>query len=149
MQIDSYLDRIGKPYVIFLLIAHILYIVTYLGLLSNNETYIKTLNIALQTFIVVFLLIRFNPLRKKYEVKPVDVEIIFGSAFLLGTNLISVELSWLFKPVLDKITGFGNQAKAEVNNVKQSIRDTNKTGNGTSNGNSKPLSVTVESLPPK
>jgi len=149
MQIDSYLDRTGKHYVILLLIAHILYIVTYLGLLSIDEAYIKTLNIALQTFVVVFLLIRFNPLRKKYEVKPVDIEIIFGSAVLLGINLISVELSWFFKPVLDKITGFGNKAKAEVNNVKQTIRSTIKPSNGNSQGNSKPLSVSFESVPPK
>jgi len=51
-----------------------------------SESIINNLNIAIQTFISVVLIIRFNPLRK-VNMTENDREIIFGTAVFLFGNL--------------------------------------------------------------
>lgn len=92
MKLDSYL--IPLYYGSFLLI-NIVYIFVFLGIFSTTPTLIKYLNIGIQAFLCFFLMIRFHPfrdIREKFIAKQSDIIFIFGSAFILFTNLVLVEL---------------------------------------------------------
>jgi hypothetical protein len=86
-KIDNIFDLIKKPIYLFLIIlVHLLYIITYFGILSYNVKYIDYLNIGIQLFICLFLIIRFHPFRK-HHLKEFDANIIFGSAIYILINL--------------------------------------------------------------
>jgi hypothetical protein len=83
--------------------VHILYIVAFFGIVSVDKSYIHSLNVLIQVFIVLFLLYRFNPLRKNIKLTEADSTIAFGSAILLATNLIGVELARWINPFVADI----------------------------------------------
>jgi hypothetical protein len=92
MKVDSVL--IPLYYGSFLII-NIVYIFVFLGIFSTTPTLIKYLNICIQAFLCLFLMIRFHPFRDnrvKFIAKQSDIIFIFGSAFILFTNLVLVEL---------------------------------------------------------
>ena len=97
--IDQHIDTIRLPYLAMMAISHIVYFIAFFGIRLMEDSYIHLLNIFTQTFIVGFLLFRFHPFRKEFVVKPVDLNIVFGSAILLTTNLLFVEYAKLF-PIL-------------------------------------------------
>lgn len=94
--IDQHIDTIRLPYLILISIPYIVYFVAFFGIRTLDNTYIHSLNVITQTFIVIFLLYRFHPFRKEFTLKPVDVNIILGSALLLATNLVLVEYAKMF-----------------------------------------------------
>ena len=96
--IDKHIDIARYPYLVLVFLVHFCYFVAFFGILTIEETYMRYLNVITQTFIVVFLLYRFHPFRTQFVIKPVDLTVVFGSALLLGTNLVSVELSKLRLP---------------------------------------------------
>ena len=97
--IDKYLEQGTWVYLFLLGIIHLSYFIAFFGIFVVNPEYIHALNVFVQIFVVVFLLLRFHPFRNHYAVKRGDQTIIFGSAFLLGTNLISVEFAkWIPLP---------------------------------------------------
>jgi hypothetical protein len=100
--IDQHIDTVRLPYLAIMAISHIVYFIAFFGIRLMEDSYIHLLNIFTQTFIVGFLLFRFHPFRKEFVVKPVDLNIVFGSAILLATNLVFVEYAKLF-PVLGVI----------------------------------------------
>lgn len=79
-------------YIISLLFIHLGYLAVFFGVFAAIPTFIKYLNIGVQILLCFFLMIRFHPFRENYKLKPVDIMFIFGSAFLLFTNLVLVEL---------------------------------------------------------
>ena len=85
--VENLLDKIKEPlyrgslYVIFFL-----YFVAFFGLYSYNQKYLYYLQLFMQAFVCIFLIVRFHPFRKHY-LKPFDANIIFGSAVVLLTNL--------------------------------------------------------------
>ena len=86
-KIDDLFEIIKKPFYIFLLaLLHVLYIGTYFGIMRYNVKYIDYLNIGVQLFICLFLIIRFHPFRN-HHLKEFDANIIFGSAMYLLINL--------------------------------------------------------------
>ena len=86
-KIDDLFEIIKKPFYIFLLVLlHVLYIGTYIGIIRYNVKYVDYLNIGVQLFICLFLIIRFHPFRK-HDLKEFDGDIIFGSAIYLLINL--------------------------------------------------------------
>ena len=92
MKLDSYL--IPLYYGSFLLI-NIVYVFVFLGIFSTTPTLIKYLNIGIQAFLCFFLMIKFHPFRdyqEKFIAKQSDIIFIFGSDFILFTNLVLVEL---------------------------------------------------------
>ncbi len=100
-KIDNALDKTYFPFFGLIIITNALYLVTYLGLMNIDKKYTEILNIVIQAFICIFLLLRFNPLRE-HELRQYDAKIIFASAVLLGTNLVgSVYNDW---PILSKIS---------------------------------------------
>ena len=97
------LDAIKKPfYIITMLILHVLYILVFFGIYTVNPIYIDALNILIQTFIGVFLVVRFFPLRK-YVLRDFDGHIIFGAGSFLLTNLTFTEGKKLYEQYKPKI----------------------------------------------
>lgn len=94
-NVDKILLNSYKPFLILIILAHILYAVTLLGIIYINTEYIHVLNVITQTFICIFLLIRFNPYRD-HKLHEYDVRVIFGSAILLLSNLFATEISKTF-----------------------------------------------------
>jgi hypothetical protein len=73
-------------YFVTLLSLHIAYFLMYFDIMKFNETVINYSDIAIQTFICLVLLLRFNPWRK-VQLTDYDRDIIFGSAVILLGNL--------------------------------------------------------------
>lgn len=78
-------------YIGTLIVIHTIYLAVFLGIFTTVPNFVNYLNIGIQTFLCLFLMIRFHPFREKYILKPADTMFIFGSAFLLFTNLVLVE----------------------------------------------------------
>jgi hypothetical protein len=78
-------------------LIHFLYFATFIGMFAVNQLYVNYLNVFIQTFIVLFLAARFHPFRSQpHRITTTDTTIVFGSAILLGTNLLTVEFAkWL------------------------------------------------------
>jgi len=80
------LNRTTYIYFVTLFSLHIAYFLTFFDIMKFNETVINFSDIAIQTFICFFLLLRFNPWRK-VQLTDYDRNIIFGSAVILLGNL--------------------------------------------------------------
>jgi hypothetical protein len=89
--IDDFLDGLVPYYIYGIVFFHISYIVLFIGLFEFNKEYLSILDISIQTFVCIFLIIRFNPFRK-HIFKPSDAKIIFGSATFLLLNLSFVKI---------------------------------------------------------
>lgn len=87
------IDTLKKPVYWGLFgLLYILYGITFFHIINVNPMWIRLLSTAIQSLICLFLLVRFNPFRK-HELREFDGQIIFASAFLLLTNLVSTEFS--------------------------------------------------------
>jgi hypothetical protein len=89
--IDNFLDRLVPYYIYGIIFFHVAYVLLFIGLFQFNKEYLSILDISIQTFICIFLIIRFNPFRK-HILRPSDAQIIFGSATFLLLNLGFVKL---------------------------------------------------------
>lgn len=101
-------------YIVSLFLINITYLAVFLGFFATTPSYVKYLNIGIQCFICFFLMVRFHPFREKYHLRDSDIMIIFGSAFILFTNLVLVELVQI--PTIgiyinDAFKWFGNTTK--------------------------------------
>jgi len=87
-------DHVAIPiYLVSLFLIYIGYLAFFLGIFATIPTYVKYMNIGVQFFLCFFLMIRFHPFREKYHpLKKVDTTFIFGTGFILFTNLVLVEL---------------------------------------------------------
>jgi hypothetical protein len=91
-RVVAFIERIKLPtYIISIATLYISYFVIFFGIFRVAGKYIRAIQIAIQSIICIFLLIRFNPFMKP-ELKPYDSNIIFTSAGLLLTNVIIVEV---------------------------------------------------------
>ena len=87
------IDNVAIPiYLISLLLIHIGYLAVFFGVFATVPTLVNYLNVGVQFFLCFFLMIRFHPFRETYNLKPADIMFIFGSAFILFTNLVLVEI---------------------------------------------------------
>lgn len=85
--IDNILDKIASPiYHWLIILLYIIYLAAFFGILYVNNAYIHHLDVFIQTFIAVILIIRFNPFRK-HVLKESDNTLIFASAFFLLMNV--------------------------------------------------------------
>ena len=89
--IDNFLDGLVPYYIYGIIFFHVAYVLLFIGLFQFNKEYLNILDISIQTFICIFLIIRFNPFRK-HILRPSDAQIIFGSATFLLLNLGFVKL---------------------------------------------------------
>jgi hypothetical protein len=86
-KVENLLDNIKEPlYRGSLFIIFFLYFVAFFGLYSYNQKYLYYLQLFMQAFVCIFLIVRFHPFRT-HSLKPFDANIIFGSAVVLLTNL--------------------------------------------------------------
>jgi len=90
-HIDNFLDGLVPYYIYGIAFFHVAYVFVFIGLFEFNKYYLSILDISIQTFICLFLIIRFNPFRK-HVLRPSDAKIIFGSATFLLLNLSFVKL---------------------------------------------------------
>jgi len=87
------IDHVAIPvYLVSLLFINISYLAVFLGIFATTPILVKYMNIGIQCFLCFFLMIRFHPFREKYQLKKVDIMFIFGTGFILFTNLVLVEL---------------------------------------------------------
>ena len=103
-HIENAMDHIKKPvYITGLVIIYIIYILAYLGLVNYNTSIVDYLNIGIQLFVSLFLMIKFHPYRK-HELREFDAQIIFGCAMFLLVNLGLTEYFERFtKNIVNKI----------------------------------------------
>ena len=86
-KIEGLLEIIKRPVYLWLaLIPYLIYLVALVGLVNVNQNYLDHLKSFTQIVIAVILMIRFNPLKPKHELREYDETIIFGSAIILLTN---------------------------------------------------------------
>jgi hypothetical protein len=86
-KIENILEMIKKPvYLSSVFLLHSAYILVFIGVIQYTPSVINNISIFIQLFVCLFLIIKFNPLRK-HELKDFDSTIIFGSALFLLTNL--------------------------------------------------------------
>lgn len=86
-KIEGLLEIIKRPVYLWLaLIPYLIYLVALVGLVNVNQNYLDHLKSFTQIIIAVILMIRFNPLKPKHELREYDETIIFGSAIILLTN---------------------------------------------------------------
>ena len=90
-SLDGVLQYFGRYYVYILTILQITYVLTFVGLVYINPMYLTTFNILIQSFVCIFLLIRFHPYRE-HHLRQYDSKIIFSSALFLLINLGFVEI---------------------------------------------------------
>ena len=68
----------------------VLYIISLLGLSLSAPKYLQWLDYLLKVYVCLFLIIRFNPIRKKVDFTDLDRKIVFISAmFLLTTTILT------------------------------------------------------------
>jgi hypothetical protein len=90
-KLENILDTLSPYYVVLITIFHILnflYIILFslFGIVIVEQIYIKYYSRFTQTFVCLFLIIKFHPFRK-HVLKDGDSTIIFASAFILLINL--------------------------------------------------------------
>ena len=90
-SLDRVLQYFGRYYVYILTILQIIYVLIFFGLVYINPMYLTTFNILIQSFVCIFLLIRFHPYRE-HHLKQYDSKIIFSSALFLLINLGFIEI---------------------------------------------------------
>jgi hypothetical protein len=110
-KIDRILDFFGSYYFYIIILLNILYVLLFFGILSINYIYVNYLNVGIQIFTCIFLLLRFHPYRK-HKITKYDSIIITHSAIFLLINLLLVEG---VKNILDK------KPQPEIINVLQTI----------------------------
>uniref|UniRef100_A0A6C0JM35 Uncharacterized protein n=1 Tax=viral metagenome TaxID=1070528 RepID=A0A6C0JM35_9ZZZZ len=104
-SIDKFLDLLVPYYIYSIVLVHVLYVFLFIGILKFAANYLPILNICIQVFVCIFLILRFHPFRN-HHFKEGDAHVIFGSATFLLLNLGFVEMASRFRflpPKLEKI----------------------------------------------
>lgn len=92
----NYVQHAKHIFIITITIIHVLYFITFLGIFAIDDEYVHYLNVFIQAFVILFLIMRFHPYKSTFSITSSDKTIVFGSAMLLATNLITVEFSsWI------------------------------------------------------
>lgn len=86
-KIDNVFEKMKIPVIATSITIHVIYVLLLFGVISVNPQYIKYLSIFIQFFVCIFLMFRFHPFRKSYDIHKNDQVIIFYSAIFLLTNL--------------------------------------------------------------
>lgn len=86
-NIDDLLETIKRPiYLWFVFLPFVAYLVSIFGIIYLNPEYVDLMKSLTQIAIAIILLIRFNPMKEKHQLKEYDETIIFGTALVLITN---------------------------------------------------------------
>lgn len=104
-------------YVGSLFLINIAYIAVFLGILVTIPEYIKSLNIFIQVFLCLILMVRFHPFRENIKLYTGDSMFIFGAGLFLFINVGLVELSKIInvKKIVSQIPLFGEIISLRLN----------------------------------
>lgn len=116
-KINSYIDYIIKPVYFFLIyFIYASYLAILLGTYFINPDFLHIASRVLEFFVCLFLIIRFNPLRKA-GMTAFDQKLIFVSGIILLTN---VGITSYFLSFLDKYA----PASVIIDKINPSIKKT-------------------------
>ena len=102
-SIDSAIEPISAPVYYWMVgIVYVIYFISMFGIASINPNYTDYLNNAVQVFIAIILIIRFNPLRKLTCTANDRVLIMSSAMFLLINDGISSVLRKHFQEFFPK-----------------------------------------------
>ena len=88
-----------RLFTFFVIIFYIFAILSALGLYPNAHFYVETMDYYLRVYICIFLIWRFNPLRK-FQFNDLDQKIAFmAGMIILSTTALNQYLVW-FKTTL-------------------------------------------------
>jgi hypothetical protein len=94
-----------KMFSIFVMVSYILIFVSFLGLSSSAPKYLDSLDYYVRIYICLFLLWRFNPLRKMDKFTDLDRRIAFSAGlFILTTSALNEYLNSIKNQLLRKIS---------------------------------------------
>lgn len=79
-------------YLISILLVNVCYIALFLGIIASVPYYVLMIQLGVQIFLCLFLLIRFHPFQDNYKMTRFDASLIFGAVIIILTNVIFVEL---------------------------------------------------------
>ena len=79
-------------FTISIILIHVAYLAVFFGIIYIDESYIRIFSTIIQFIVCIFLIIRFSPFRKVYEITKLDVSIIFYCATFLLMNVVFVEI---------------------------------------------------------
>jgi hypothetical protein len=71
---------------IFIYISYFSIILSAIGFPELTQKYLPTIDYYIRIYICLFLIIRFNPLKKKYEFTSLDRKISFSAGLLIFTT---------------------------------------------------------------
>ena len=91
MKIKKIIHNIQENlFIIFIYLSYALIIITSLGLSQTAPKYLEYLDYYIRIYICLFLIWRFNPLRKYYEFTNLDAKIAFSAGlFILTTTALN------------------------------------------------------------
>jgi len=90
---------------IFIYISYFLMIVSIIGMIKLSPKYLTDLNYYISVYICLYLIWRFNPLRKYYEFTNLDRKIAFSAGvFILTTTTMNVYIDVLKMYIKQVIT---------------------------------------------
>lgn len=96
-KIDSIIEAIKKPVYIWLaLIPYAIYLMALVGIMHLDKVYLDHLKSFTQIIIALILIVRFNPLKPRHELREYDETIILGSAIILITNASITESALVY-----------------------------------------------------
>jgi len=104
-----------KMFSIFVTVSYILIFVSFFGLSSSAAKYLDSLDYYVRIYICLFLLWRFNPLRKLDKFTDLDRKIAFSAGlFILTTTALNQYLNDITNKVLSKIGKKDTSANANI-----------------------------------
>ena len=89
---DGVVDRLGISFYLLLLLVHIIYVSTLVGIVFVNSEYTNVFTNVVHSILCIFLMYRFNPYNKTTVIKEYDRFIIFNVALFLLFNLGILEV---------------------------------------------------------
>ena len=96
-QTDAVVESVKRPTFLFTIgITYVSYIFIFLGISYLLPTYIRIISNVMHLLICLFLIYKFNPLRKNQQLTETDNNLIFFSAMfiILSTGITEFALSF-------------------------------------------------------
>ena len=72
----------------FIIISYFLVFISFIGLSSNAKQYLETMDYYVRIYICLFLILRFNPLKKFNGFTNLDKKIAFSAGLFILTSTV-------------------------------------------------------------
>jgi hypothetical protein len=81
----------GASFYLLLVFFNAVYFLTIFGIVYVDSSYLNSFNITVHSILCLFLIYRFNPMRKGIEITKYDQTIIFSISIFLLVNMGIIE----------------------------------------------------------